>query len=540
MGFWKCPSLQRWETRYTAHDLVPPAVGCFKPNRATTWSVGGSRGKFRMSLTRSSAPKSTHSRVFKGATLLTLSRVVGYGLSFVRNIVLARMLTKADFGLSGAFATTILMLELSGRAGLPQLIIRSPRGEDVSFMASLQTLQLLGGVISAALLLACSQPMARLFGVPDATGSFAALALIPFLNSLWHLDNSRQQRELNFWPVSLIEVVPQVVITLAVWPVTRWLPDHRSIVVLLLARAVLALAVTHLLAARPFRLGWDEPTISESLSWAWPFVLSGTVVFASQQANQMVVGGAFSVAQLAGYSIASSLTSIPWFIVATVAGALAMPVLARSQMVPKLLESRLRLLVELSAVIGVLLFISLSLSGEALIPLLYGKAYIGCGTYMVLMSAGVALRLFGLSGVLVAMARGDSRNELYANVWRCIVLPLALLAVRNGGSPATVAGCALLGEAAGVIVTLRRLRRVVTLTRAELLPAAGYLAGFMLLTVALLLGQVQRLGVGSQLLIAVATVLFALLVAAKLFPNLLSLFLSFGSALRPRRAFLPR
>ena len=483
---------------------------------------------------RSSVPKSTHARIFRGATILTLSRVIGYALSFVRNIVLARMLTKADFGLSAAFATTILMLELSGRSGLPQLIIRSPRGEDSSFMASLQTLQLLGGLISAGLLLAFCQPMARLFGVPEAAGSFAALALIPLLNSLWHLDNSRLQRELNFWPVALTEVIPHIVITLAVWPVTLWLPDHRSIVFLLLTRAVLCLVVTHLLAMRPFRMGWDRSTIQETLAWAWPAVLSGVVVFASQQVNQMVVGGAFSVTQLAGYAIASSLANVPWFVIASVANSLLLPVLARSQSVPGLFESRLRLFLDLSALVGVMLFLPLALGGEELVRLLYGKNYVGCGKFMVLMSAGVTFRLLSLTGVLAAMARGDTRNELYANVWRCISLPLALLVVRIGGDPTTVAGCALAAEVVGFVATLQRLRRVISLGPKDFLPALLYLGGFMSLTVALLIGGVQLQRPAIQLLTGGTTLLLAMGFAAKVFPALLKQLFSFTSAIRQR------
>ena len=228
------------------------------------------------------------------------------------------------------------------------------------------------------------------------------------------------------------------------------------------------------------------------------------------------------------------LPRFPWFYVAGVASALVLPVLARSQGVPELFESRLRLLLELSVVIGVFLFVPLALGGEDLVPLLYGKAYVGCGAFMALMSAGVAFRLLGLSGILVAMARGDTRNELYANVWRCIVLPLSLLAVHNGGNPTTLAACALAGEIVGVGATLWRLRRVIKLSGRDVLPAVGYLAGFMILTVALLLARAQRMDLGVQLAITVATLLAAVLVAAKVFPGLWHFLLSSGSALRRR------
>ena len=464
--------------------------------------------------------------------MLTLSRVMGYALSFGRNIVLARMLTKADFGLSAAFATTVSLLELSGRFGLPFLVVQSPRGDCPRFLACLQAVQLLGGTVSALLLLALCQPMARLFGVPEATGSFAALALIPLINSLWHLDYAHSQRKLNFWPVALTEVIPHIVITLAVWPVTRWLPDHRSIVVLLFAKALLSLAVTHLWAERPFRLAWDRETAREIFRWAWPLGLSGLVLFASQQANQMVIGGAFSVSQLAGYAIAASLVSVPWFILVNVASALVLPVLVRSQSLAGLFERRLRLFLELSAVIAALLFVPLALCGEDLVRVLYGKAYVGCGTYMVILAAGVAFRLLGTAASLAALARADTRNELYGNLARCLSLPLALLAVWGGGDPATVAGCVLVGEVAGLVACLIRLRASITLSVKDMLLSVGYLCGFMAMAVALLGAGIQQSGMGIQLMVSAAVCAFALLTAAMLFPGLMQALTEFKAGVR--------
>ena len=54
-------------------------------------------------------------RLLNGTLVLTVGRVTGYGLSFLRNVILARVLAKADYGLAAVFGMAMILLEVGGR-----------------------------------------------------------------------------------------------------------------------------------------------------------------------------------------------------------------------------------------------------------------------------------------------------------------------------------------------------------------------------------------------------------------------------------------
>lgn len=132
-------------------------------------------------------------KILKGAALLSIGQVSGYGLSFARNLILARMLTKADFGLVAALSMTMSLLELVSRMAFGNQIVQARQGDDPLFQAVAHSAQMAVGVISGLLVIGASYPMARAFNVPDLTWVFMLLAVVPLARASMHLDLPRLQ-----------------------------------------------------------------------------------------------------------------------------------------------------------------------------------------------------------------------------------------------------------------------------------------------------------------------------------------------------------
>jgi O-antigen/teichoic acid export membrane protein len=75
-------------------------------------------------------------KLLRGTLVLTLGQVASYGLRFARNIIRARMLTKADFGLGAVCGMTVSLLEVAGRMSFGQRIIQSKDGDSGPFQAA--------------------------------------------------------------------------------------------------------------------------------------------------------------------------------------------------------------------------------------------------------------------------------------------------------------------------------------------------------------------------------------------------------------------
>jgi hypothetical protein len=170
---------------------------------------------------------------------------------------------------------------------------------------------------------------------------------------------------------------------------------------------VLILVISHFLAERPYRWSWAWRSDYAKTMWdfGWPLLLNGFVMFAAQQGDQMIVGAKFSMEELALYSVAFTLTSLPWMIFAQVGGSLMLPLLSGQQEDRNQFDLHYHRCLELSVIASLLILGPLVVAGDPLVRLLYGPKYSEAGSLMVVFGAVVALRFFRWAPALAAMAR---------------------------------------------------------------------------------------------------------------------------------------
>ncbi len=421
----------------------------------------------------------------KGAVLLSAAQAVAYACSFIRNALLARVLTKGDFGLAAAFGMAVTLLELSGRMSFGLQIVQSKHGDSVSFQNTSQAFQFIVGAVSVVLFALLSMPFARAFGRPDLWWGFALLAVIPLCRGLEHLDNSRQRRELNFVPGILSDIGPQVLVTAAAWPVATLLPDFRAVVVLMLARGAAGLGLTHVLAIRPYRWAWDKVYVTRMVAFSWPLLLNGLLLFGNQQADQMLVGSFLSLENLATYSVAFSVVSIPWFVCSQVISPLMLPILSRYQDNQAEYRMRYKASLELVSVVSAGVLGPLIVGAGVLITMVFGANFKGAGLVAAVLGASCAIRFLRLAPGVAALARADTLNQLYANLWRFTSLPLTAIFAAKGCGMLTIAGCGILGEVVAAIASISRLRRLQSIAVWDSLRPAFYLLSIVGLAVSI-------------------------------------------------------
>jgi len=411
--------------------------------------------------------------------LLTFGQVAGYGLSFARNVILARALAKADFGLAALFGMTVLLLEIAGRMSLGQQMIQSKHGDSASYQATSQAFQAALAICGALLIVTLSWPMAGIMKVPHLWWAFATLSVVPLARAFEHLDYFRFQRDLNYLPAVLCDLVPQFLITAAAWPLTVWLGDFRVIIWLMIGKAVIGMAMTHMISKTPYRWAWNPGYVKGMCAFGLPLFFNGLLIFGSQQADQVVVGALLNLEKLASYALAFSLVSIPGNIFAQVGSSLLLPIFSKAQDDPALFRARYRTCSEYSAVAAVILTLPLIVAGEQFASIVYGPKYAGTGNVMAVLGAAAAVRFLRIVPAIASMAKADTMNQLHSNVWRCLSLPLAVAVAWLGGDLALVAACALTAEIAATIVSVYRLRRRQGVPMLDSAGGAAFVLGFV-------------------------------------------------------------
>ncbi len=458
-------------------------------------------------------------KVLKGTVLLSVGQIASYGLSFARNVILARVLTKADFGLAALFSMTIILLEIAGRMSIGQQIIQSKDGDSKSFQATSHAFQAVLASSGALLIVALSHSMARIMHVPNLWWSFATLAVVPFARAFEHLDYFRVQRELNYVSAVLCDLVPQIVITAFAWPLAIWLHDFRVIIWLMIGKASLGMVMTHILAKHPYRWAWQMDNIRGMCAFGMPLFLNGLLIFASQQADQMVVGAFLSLEKLAGYALAFSLVTIPGNIFAQIGSSLLLPIFSRAQDDPAKFRIHYRTCSQYAGVAAVILILPLIVAGGQLATLIYGSKYAATGPLIAVLGASAAVRFLRIVPAIASMAKADTVNQLYSNMFRCLSLPLAATAAFFGGGVIQIAGCALTAEllAAGVSVIRLRIRQGVPLK--DTTGVAVYVLSFVFCGLLLVYLRADRWGLWSTAGAVLAILVLSVVVAWYAFPS---------------------
>jgi O-antigen/teichoic acid export membrane protein len=395
--------------------------------------------------------------ILKGTSFLSAAEVVTQACSLARNIILARFLTKADFGVAALLGIILSLFEMSGKMALGQQVVQSRHGDELGFMSSVHFTQCVVGTLSAFLILICAWPVSHFFSASSYLASIMMLALIPLVNGLNNLDVYRRTRQLNFGPLVLTELLPQVVITFVAWPFVLIFQDYRAVLCLLLGKAFLTVSMTHLLAERRFSLRFDARWLRESLKFGWPLLLSGIIQFGNFQGDSMVVAGAYQLSQLGEYSVALTIAIAPCMMMLRTGASLSLPLLAEVQSDGSRFAYRYGELAQIMAVVGCSIMLGVLFCGEQVVVLLFGAKYAGVGALACWLTAAQSLRMIRGATIVATMARGDTVNNLISSSWRLSGL---LLAVGVGVARASLtwfAVAAFVGEVTASVAAVVRL-----------------------------------------------------------------------------------
>jgi O-antigen/teichoic acid export membrane protein len=409
-------------------------------------------------LTVPSEHRSSVRPLVKATVLLTLARGGGYALSFARSVLIARLLSKEDVGLAAAFSMTVGLLEVAAKMGFGQQLLQTDESCLKRLQAAGHTMQLLLGVASAIVICAVSVPVASAFGAVHYWWAFASLSVVPLGRGLEHLDPFRVQRNYHYGPGVISDLVPQIVATGLAWPLAVYYGDIRAIIAVMLARSVCGTALTHFTAETPYRLIWSLEDFAKLWSFGWPLLGTSILIFLGQQGDQLAVGALLSLKDLASYSLALALASVPWQVFSQVAAAIMLPLLGKLK---KGDEGFLAAYEQCSLVASgaaIVLMIPMVIAGEQAVRLVYGDRYYGVGAVMSVVAAATGVRFLRFAPAVAAMARGDTINQLVGNAARCLSLPLSLVALYLGAGLVWAAAAGVVAEVASLSITLVRLR----------------------------------------------------------------------------------
>jgi O-antigen/teichoic acid export membrane protein len=396
--------------------------------------------------------------VNQGALMLA-----GFGgaqvLGFLRNIFLAHLISKGDFGTAAALTIALQTFEMVSDVAVDRLILQAADDNDESLMANGHTVLLMRAGFMSLLLWLAAPLFAQAFSLVEATTAFHAVALIPLLKGFMHLDCRRAQRTLDNRAAVLVEIIPQALALAAVWPAVALTRDYTAALWVTGIQAASTSVVSHLLARSRYRLAWDTTQLMRFAHFGWPILLSAIPLLAVFQGDRAIVARYQGVEALAGYTVAFLVTMVPATLAVRVGLSLMLPLLAASEGSQARRSERFTLMFEVSVLAASLYLAGFLMLGGDVVSLAFGHNYDGYGPVTGALALMWALRLLQAPFGAFLMAAGDNRPLLIAGVIRALALLPTLWVARLGMDLTTLGLCGALGELAAILYFAWWMRR---------------------------------------------------------------------------------
>ncbi len=353
-------------------------------------------------------------------------------------LVIARILTPADFGLVGMATIYLGLVQLINEFGLGAAIIRQ-RNLTEDQIAELGGLSAAFGVFLWGVSILVSGFIATFFGEPAVRWIVIALGSTFVLSALRVLPKSLLARELRFKRASALNgieglVAPAVTLGLAILGYRYW-----SIVFGSIAGSFVATGFG--LYWRHHRLAFPRglAKIAEPLKFGWHIVGARVAWYLYSTADFTIVGRMFNKNVLGGYNFAWTLASLPVTRIGDLVAQVTPAIFSAVQDDQAALRRYLLRLTEGLALVTFPFSVGLALVAEDFIHVMLGSQWSVAVVPLRLLAFYAGFRCITLLFPQVLAAVGRSRSQMMLSILGLIVMPPLFFI---GGRLGDVAGVA--------------------------------------------------------------------------------------------------
>jgi O-antigen/teichoic acid export membrane protein len=357
------------------------------------------------------------------------------GMNVIRfggNLVLTRMLSPDDFGLTALVGVLITALHMISDMATGPCIVQSRRGDDPDFLDTAFTLQAIRGAILSACAASLAWPAAMLYGEPRLLWLVPASALGTLIGgfastSIWTLT-----RRLQRAPIVMLEFgcyavsIGVTVAWAAVWP-SVWALVVGSTASTLL-QVVLGHAVLPGPAGRMNRFRWEPAAADELIGFGrWVFAGSTATLLACQT-DRPLMGKLAGMSALGVYNLAGQFAGLPTTLAQVAGDQIIFPMYGRMRRAGEDLSAGFAKLHAAAAGVAALPIAGLLGAGPTIIETLYDNRYADAGLMLRLLAVGSWFGILQTTASTLLLASGRTGQLAAANIVKLAALPVAVIA----------------------------------------------------------------------------------------------------------------
>lgn len=344
-------------------------------------------------------------------------------LTWASTIVVARLLTPADYGLVGLATIYLGMVTMLSEFGIGTTIITMRDLTDEQH-AQINSLSVMFGAASFLVSCAAAPLLAHFFAAPELTWVVIAMSTIFLITGIRVVPQALLQRDMRFRDLALNDGLQALV--LAAGSVLFALLGFRywTLVLSAVLGALLSTIGIVWLVRVPFR--WPHwATLAPAVHFSRQTIVGRLAWYVYQNADFFVAGKVLGKDALGAYRFGWDLASTPPEKITSLVGRVTPSILSAAQEDKAALRRYLLRITEVLALVTFPATIGLGLVAPSLVPLVLGAKWSAMIVPLQLLSIAAAIRSVTPMLAQVMTVIGQNHLLMRVNVAGAIIMPLA-------------------------------------------------------------------------------------------------------------------
>lgn len=403
-------------------------------------------------------------------------------IGILSTLILARLLTPADFGIIAILALTIHLIDILSDAGSQQYIIQKQDADDTDLNTA-WSIDLIGKLLLTALIWLLAPLIATTLNNPLLSDAIRVVSLSIPIRAFRNPALILLAKELQYQPLFKLGIYQKLLSFGAVMLVVAIHPSYWAIVVGDIVAALTMLIGSYRIHA--YRPSWSLARLREQWRFSQWSLLRGITGFGRSQADMLIVSKLFPPAALGGYHLQRELALIPAFSLIIPATEPLLAAISKAKHDSELLGYRMRLSMVTLLAILIPLSVFIFRESELIVAVLLGDQWVANHQLLGYFS----LMFFAFSFHALVSDCFTAINKLRPLFYFDLLSTVAIVSLLLLFSFLTIEQFALLRGLAGLAITLSLLVFLQTLCRFNLLRLASNLGLILLATLVALIAS---------------------------------------------------
>jgi teichuronic acid exporter len=313
-------------------------------------------------------------KIRSGIFYTALSKYSNIVVSIFISMVLARLLTPAEFGVVAMISVFISFFNLLSSFGIAPAIVqnKSLSEDDVS---SIFTFSIAIGLFLSAIFFFAAPLIASFYNEPILTGLTRLMALSIFFNSLQIVPNAQNLKRLRFKQIGIISVIVNIICGIIAIILAYLGFSYYTLVINSILTALFTFIAYYILSPVKPSLWIQISSIQKIARFSFYQLSFNFINYFSRNLDNLLIGKFFSPSALGLYDKSYRLMKMPLQNLTFVITPVLHPVLSNYQDDKRLIYNAHYKIVKLLAIIGFPLSIFFYFSSSEIINIMYGPQW---------------------------------------------------------------------------------------------------------------------------------------------------------------------